>query len=78
MTLRSVYPRNWICNDLTQCDFSRGKYAVPEIEMEVDFARPFARVTRALVGINEDLTKYEWNEEGPNVGKVREAIDRME
>jgi hypothetical protein len=31
-----------------------------------------------LVGINEDLSKYEGDGEGPKVGKVKEAIERKE
>ncbi len=31
-----------------------------------------------LVGIDEDLSFYEGAEEGPNVGKVKEALRRME
>ena len=41
------------------------------------FQAPGGQVLR-LVGINEDLSNYEGNGEGPNVGKVIEAIERKE
>jgi hypothetical protein len=31
-----------------------------------------------LVGIDEDLSFYEGAGEGPNVGRVKEALERME
>ena len=39
------------------------------------FQAPGGQVLR-LVGINEDLSKYEGNGEGPNQQKVKEAITR--
>jgi hypothetical protein len=41
------------------------------------FQAPGGQVLR-LVGINEDLSKYEGTGEGPNVGKVKEALARMD
>jgi catechol 2,3-dioxygenase-like lactoylglutathione lyase family enzyme len=41
------------------------------------FQAPGGQVLR-LVGINEDLSKYEGTGEGPNVGKVKGALARMD
>lgn len=41
------------------------------------FQAPGGQVLR-LVGINEDLSKYEGAGEGPNVGKIKEALARMD
>ena len=39
------------------------------------FQAPGGQVLR-LVGINEDLSKYEGSGEGPNVGKLKEALEK--
>ena len=52
-------------------DFGVRKLDIPDSHLY--FQAPGGQVLR-LVGINEDLSKYEGNGEGPNVGKVKEAI----
>jgi len=56
-------------------DFGVRKLDIPDPHLY--FQAPGGQVLR-LVGINEDLSKYEGNGEGPNVGKVKEAIERKE
>jgi len=56
-------------------DFGVRKLDIPDPHLY--FQAPGGQVLR-LVGINEDLSKYEGNGEGPNVGKVKEAIERTE
>ena len=59
----------------TILDFGVRKLDIPDPHLY--FQAPGGQVLR-LVGINEDLSKYEGNEEGPNVGKVKEAIETKE
>jgi catechol 2,3-dioxygenase-like lactoylglutathione lyase family enzyme len=56
-------------------DFGVRKLDIPDPHLY--FQAPGGQVLR-LVGIDEDLSKYEGNGEGPNVGKVKEAIERRE
>ncbi len=56
-------------------DFGVRKLDIPDPHLY--FQAPGGQVLR-LVGINEDLSKYEGNEEGPNVGNVKEAIKRTD
>jgi hypothetical protein len=56
-------------------DFGVRKLDIPDPHLY--FQAPGGQVLR-LVGINEDLSKYEGNVEGPNVGTVKEAIERKE
>jgi catechol 2,3-dioxygenase-like lactoylglutathione lyase family enzyme len=56
-------------------DFGVRKLDIPDPHLY--FQAPGGQVLR-LVGINEDLSKYEGNGEGPNVEKVKEAIKRKE
>jgi hypothetical protein len=56
-------------------DFGVRKLEVPDPHLY--FQAPGGQVLR-LVGIDEDLSFYEGAEEGPNVGKVKEALRRME
>jgi catechol 2,3-dioxygenase-like lactoylglutathione lyase family enzyme len=56
-------------------DFGVRKLDLPDPHLY--FQAPGGQVLR-LVGINEDLSKYEGNGEGPNVGKIREAIESKE
>lgn len=50
------------------------KLDVPDIHLY--FQAPGGQCLR-LVGINEDLSKYEGAGEGPNVAKVKEAVKRL-
>jgi hypothetical protein len=50
------------------------KLAVPDPHLY--FQAPGGQCLR-LVGIDEDLSFYEGAGEGPNVGKVREALERL-
>jgi hypothetical protein len=59
----------------TILDFGVRKLDIPDSHLY--FQAPGGQVLR-LVGINEDLSKYEGTGEGPNVGKVKEAIDKKE
>src|SRR5450432_4078661 len=56
-------------------DFGVRKLDIPDPHLY--FQAPGGQVLR-LVGINEDLSKYEGTGEGPNVGKVKEAIETKE
>ncbi len=56
-------------------DFGVRKLDIPDPHLY--FQAPGGQVLR-LVGINEDLSKYEGHGEGPNVGNVKEAIERKE
>jgi hypothetical protein len=53
-------------------DFGVLKLDIPDPHLY--FQAPGGQVLR-LVGINEDLSKYEGNGEGPNQQKVKEAIE---
>ena len=59
----------------TILDFGVRKLDIPDPYLY--FQAPGGQVLR-LVGINEDLSKYEGTGEGPNVGKVKEAIERKQ
>jgi catechol 2,3-dioxygenase-like lactoylglutathione lyase family enzyme len=54
-------------------DFGVRKLDIPDPHLY--FQAPGGQVLR-LVGIDEDLSKYEGSGEGPNAGKVKEAIER--
>ena len=56
-------------------DFGVRKLEIPDPHLY--FQAPGGQALR-LVGINEDLSKYEGTGEGPHLGKVKEAIGRME
>jgi catechol 2,3-dioxygenase-like lactoylglutathione lyase family enzyme len=56
-------------------DFGVRKLDIPDPRLY--FQAPGGQVLR-LVGINEDLSKYEGDGKGPNVGNVKEAIERKE
>jgi catechol 2,3-dioxygenase-like lactoylglutathione lyase family enzyme len=56
-------------------DFGVRKLDIPDPHLY--FQAPGGQVLR-LVGIDEDLSKYEGTGEGPNVEKVKEAIERRE
>jgi catechol 2,3-dioxygenase-like lactoylglutathione lyase family enzyme len=56
-------------------DFGVRKLDIPDPHLY--FQVPGGQVLR-VVGINEDLSKYEGIGEGPNVGKVKEVIERTE
>ncbi len=56
-------------------DFGVRKLDIPDPHLY--FQAPGGQVLR-LVGINEDLSFYEGAGEGPNVGKVKEALNLME
>jgi hypothetical protein len=56
-------------------DFGVRKLDIPDTHLY--FQAPGGQVLR-LVGINEDLSKYEGTGEGPNVGRVKEAIETKE
>jgi hypothetical protein len=56
-------------------DFGARKLDMPDPHLY--FQAPGGQVLR-LVGIDEDLSFYEGAEEGPNVAKVKEALERME
>jgi len=56
-------------------DFGVRKLDIPDPHLY--FQAPGGQVLR-LVGINEDLSKYEGTGEGPNVGKVKEALAKMD
>jgi hypothetical protein len=53
-------------------DFGVRRLDIPDPHLY--FQAPGGQVLR-LVGIDEDLSEYEGNGEGPNVGKVKEAIE---
>ena len=55
-------------------DFGVRKLDIPDPHLY--FQAPGGQVLR-LVGINEDLSKYEGKGEGPNVEKVKEAVKRL-
>jgi catechol 2,3-dioxygenase-like lactoylglutathione lyase family enzyme len=54
-------------------DFGVRKLDIPDPHLY--FQAPGGQVLR-LVGINEDLSKYEGSGEGPNVGKLKEALEK--
>lgn len=56
-------------------DFGVRKLDIPAPHLY--FQAPGGQVLR-LVGINDDLSKYKGNGEGPNVGKVKAAVERKE
>jgi catechol 2,3-dioxygenase-like lactoylglutathione lyase family enzyme len=56
-------------------DFGVRKLDIPDPHLY--FQAPGGQVLR-LVGINENLSKYEGTGEGPNVAKVKEAIKSKE
>jgi hypothetical protein len=51
------------------------KLEIPDLHLHLQ--APGGQVLR-LVGIDEDLSKHEGTGEGPNVGKVKEALKRVE
>jgi hypothetical protein len=55
-------------------DFGVGKLELPDPHLY--FQAPGGQVLR-LVGIDEDLSFYEGAGEGPNVGRVKEALKRI-
>ena len=56
-------------------DFGVRKLDIPDPHLY--FQAPGGQVLR-LVGINEDLSKYEGVGEGPNVAKAMETVKRLE
>ena len=63
-------------DEMTQriLDFGVRKLDIPDPHLY--FQAPGGQVLR-LVGISEDLSKYEGVEEGPNVAKAMEAVKRL-
>jgi len=64
-------------DEMTQriLDFGVRKLDIPDPHLY--FQAPGGQVLR-LVGINEDLSKYEGVGEGPNVAKAMETVKRLE
>ena len=56
-------------------DFGVRKLEIPDPHLY--FQAPGGQVLR-LVGINEELSKYEGIGEGPNVGKIKEVLGKKE